>query len=62
MFKCEICGKNIKYQNLKYVFQFTLGDMSAGNFTTNNSDTYYYHVECLDKFEKSETKFMMPLK
>jgi hypothetical protein len=61
MIKCEICGKNIRYQNLKYVFQFTLGNINSGKFVYENSNNYYYHVECLDKLEKSETKFLISL-
>jgi hypothetical protein len=61
MFKCEICAKNIKYQNLKHVFQFTLGNMKSGKFTNENSKTFYYHVNCLNELEKLETKFLIPL-
>ena len=60
MFKCEICGKKIRYQNLEYTFQFTLGNMSSGKFLYEKSNTYYYHIECLNEFKKSETKFLIP--
>ncbi len=61
MFTCEICGENIKYQNLLYVFQFTLGNMNSGKFNGENSNTYYYHVKCLNKFEIFKTKLSTPL-
>ncbi len=61
MLKCEICGENINYQNLMYVFQFTLGNMNSGKFKGENSNTYYYHVKCLNKFETFKTKPSTPL-
>ncbi len=61
MLKCEICRNNIGHQNLKYVFQITLGNMSSGKFIFENSNIYYYHIDCLNEFGKSETKFLVPL-
>jgi hypothetical protein len=61
MFKCRICGKKIKYQNLEHVFQFTLGNIKSGKFIHENSETYYYHVDCLNELEKIETKLLIPL-
>ena len=51
MFKCEICGENINHQKLRYVFQFTLGNINFGKFDGEDSNTFYYHVPCLNKFE-----------
>ncbi len=61
MFKCGICRKNIKYQNLKNVFQFTIGNMSSGKFIYENHNTYYYHVDCLTEVEKPEKKILISL-
>jgi hypothetical protein len=61
MFKCGICGNNIKYQNLQKVFQFTLGNMTSDKFVYENSNIYYYHINCLNKIEKTEPKFLTPL-
>ena len=61
MFKCELCGEDIKYQNLRYVFQFTLGNMNFGKFDDENSNTFYYHVTCLNEFETHKIKLLTPL-
>ncbi len=61
MFKCEICGKNIRYQNLQHSFQFTLGNISSGKFFYENSNTYYYHVDCVDEFKKLKKKKLIPV-
>jgi hypothetical protein len=61
MVKCKICGETIKYQDLKHVFQFTLGEMSSGKFLYEDSNLYYFHIGCLDKLGKTEEKLTIPL-
>lgn len=61
MVKCKICRKTIKYQDLKHVFQFTLGELSCGKFLYELSNVYYFHVACLDKFGKTEEKLTISL-
>ncbi len=61
MCKCEICGEIIKYQNLRYVFQFTLGNMNFGKFDDENSNKFYYHVACLTKLETHKTELLTPI-
>jgi len=61
MSKCEICGEIIKYQNLQYVFQFTLGNINFGKFDDENSNTIYYHVTCLNNLEIHKIKPLTPL-
>ncbi len=54
MFKCEICGKIIKTEELNQVFQFTLGNVKSEKFY--GEQTLYYHINCLtnSKHKKSE--------
>jgi hypothetical protein len=61
MFKCGICRKNIKNQNLRNAFQFTLGNMKSGKFFYENLNVYYYHVDCLTNVEKPEKKILISL-
>ncbi len=59
MFNCKICGKEIERVNLKYVFQFTLGDNKFGKFI--GKETFYCHVNCLNEYTSIKLKLELPI-
>ncbi len=59
MFNCKICGKEIERVNLKYVFQFTLGDIKFGKFI--GEETFYCHDNCLNEHTSIKLKLELPI-
>lgn len=56
MIRCNLCGLNIKEEDLSKVYRVSYGEFQDGKFIAGKYNTIYYHIECLDNSDSDKKK------
>lgn len=56
---CNLCGINIKEEDLDKVYQISYGKLEDGKYIAGKDKTIYYHIECLDNTDSDRKKPIM---
>ena len=59
MVRCNLCGLNIKEEDLDKIYQISYGELEDCKNIAGKDNTLYYHIECLDNSNSEKKKPIM---